>query len=113
MTRAQRDVRLAEKTLADCVLKQNVALGKLYRFEASEAERNLEDADIDIGYVRHSVRKSGIILSKDFTTSKPRKRRRKSASQVDGDALSLEVDLTQPLPLAGNHALLNSSNRFY
>ncbi|KAG2748620.1 hypothetical protein P692DRAFT_20733251, partial [Suillus brevipes Sb2] len=48
---------LAEKTLVDCVLKQNVALSKLYRFEASEAERNLEDTDIDIGYVRHSVRK--------------------------------------------------------
>jgi hypothetical protein len=98
----------------DCVLKQNVALGKLYRFEASEAERNLEDTDIDIGYVCHSVRKSVITLSEDFTTtSKPQKHHRKSASQVDGDAPSLEVDLTQPLPLAGNYALLNSSNHFY
>ncbi|KAG2748754.1 hypothetical protein P692DRAFT_20874740 [Suillus brevipes Sb2] len=91
-TRAQRDVRLAEKTLADCILKQNTALGKLYEFEATEAERKLEDADIDIGFVRHSVRKSGIALYED---SHPRKRHRKSASQVDGNVLRPEGDLTR------------------
>ncbi|KAG1868660.1 hypothetical protein F4604DRAFT_1927207 [Suillus subluteus] len=63
-----RDVRLAEKTLADCILKENAALGKLYKFEATEGERKLEDADIDIGFVRHSVQKSGITLYED---SKP------------------------------------------
>ncbi|KAG1901701.1 uncharacterized protein F5891DRAFT_979209 [Suillus fuscotomentosus] len=49
-TRAQRDVRLAEKKLADCILKENTALGVLYQFKATEAERKLEDADMDIGY---------------------------------------------------------------
>ncbi|KAG1794234.1 uncharacterized protein HD556DRAFT_1308283 [Suillus plorans] len=76
-TRAQRDVCLAEKTLADCVLKQNVALGKLYKFEATEAERN------------------GITLLEDKPSQK---RRRKSISQDNGDAFSLEVDLAQPSP---------------
>ncbi|KAG2111026.1 hypothetical protein DEU56DRAFT_762264 [Suillus clintonianus] len=50
-TRAQRDVCFAEKTLADCVVQQNRALGLLYQFEATEAGRKLEDAHIDIGYV--------------------------------------------------------------
>ncbi|KAG1747220.1 uncharacterized protein EDB91DRAFT_1245657 [Suillus paluster] len=100
VTQAQRDVCLAEKTLADSVLKQNVALGKLYEFEATEAERKLEDADIDIGYVHHSVCKSGITLLEDFATSKPRKHCRKSTSHVDSDTLSPEVDLARPPPLA-------------
>ncbi|KAG1888817.1 hypothetical protein F4604DRAFT_1915872 [Suillus subluteus] len=98
-TRAQRDVCLVEKTLADCVLKQNEALGKLFKFKATEAERKLEDTDIDISYVHHLVRKSDIMLFKDFTTGKPRKRCRKSASQVDGDTLSPEVDLAWSLPV--------------
>ncbi|KAG2132154.1 uncharacterized protein EDB93DRAFT_1107984 [Suillus bovinus] len=70
-TRAQRNVCLAEKTLADCVVQQNIVLGRLYQFEATEAGRKLEDADINIGYVRHSVRKIGITLLEDFPTSKP------------------------------------------
>ncbi|KAG1852598.1 hypothetical protein C8R48DRAFT_777418 [Suillus tomentosus] len=82
-TRAQRDVRLAEKTLADCILKENAAPGKLYKFEATEAERKLEDTNIDIGFVRHSVRKSGITLYEDST--KPRKHRRESASQLGAE----------------------------
>ncbi|KAG1863703.1 hypothetical protein F4604DRAFT_1683576 [Suillus subluteus] len=52
---AQRDIHLAEKKLADCILKENAALGVLYEFKATEAERNLEDADMDIGYVHHSL----------------------------------------------------------
>ncbi|KAG1771689.1 hypothetical protein EV702DRAFT_1201867 [Suillus placidus] len=46
-TRAQRDVRLAEKKLTDCILKENAALGVFYEFKATEAERKLEDADIE------------------------------------------------------------------
>ncbi|KAG2338195.1 hypothetical protein BDR05DRAFT_952098 [Suillus weaverae] len=39
MTQAQWDVHLAEKKLADCILKENTALGVLYQFEATEAEK--------------------------------------------------------------------------
>jgi hypothetical protein len=102
--------------LADSVLKQNVTLRKLYEFKATQAERNLEDADIDIGYVCHSVHKSGIMLLEDFATaSKPRKQHRKSttSSHVDSDMLSLEVNLAQPPPLAGNCSLLNLFDHFY
>ncbi|KAG2111213.1 uncharacterized protein F5147DRAFT_771942 [Suillus discolor] len=114
VTRAQRDVRLAEKTLADSVLKQNVALGKLYEFEATEAERKLEDADIDIGYVHHSVRKSGITLLEDFaSTSKPRKYHRKSTSHIDSDMLSPEVDLACSPPLAGSPSATPSQTLDY
>ncbi|KAG1724337.1 uncharacterized protein EDB91DRAFT_1255301 [Suillus paluster] len=113
VTRAQRDVCLAEKTLTDSVLKQNVALGKLYEFEATEAERKLEDADIDIGYVHHSVRKSGITLLEDFATSKPRKRRRRSTSHIDSDTLSPEVDLARSPPLAGSPSVTPSQTLDY
>ncbi|KAG1796718.1 uncharacterized protein HD556DRAFT_1306901 [Suillus plorans] len=92
-TRAQQDVRLAEKTLADCILKENTVLGKLYKFEATVAERMLEDANIDISFVRHSVRKSGITLYED---SKPRKQCRQStSSQVDTSTLRPEGDSTR------------------
>ncbi|KAG2111132.1 hypothetical protein DEU56DRAFT_920080 [Suillus clintonianus] len=81
--------RSSEEHKAQLVLNatraQQIALGLLYQFEATEAGRKLEDAHIDIGYVRHSVRKIGITLLEDSTSSKPRKRRRKSTSQVDGD----------------------------
>ncbi|KAG1867361.1 hypothetical protein F4604DRAFT_1927664 [Suillus subluteus] len=60
-TRAQRDVCLMEKTLADCILKENAALGKLYKFEATEAERKLEDADIDIGFFKLQIFSSHFI----------------------------------------------------
>lgn len=50
-TRAQRDVRLTEKRLADSIVKANTALGMLYKFEVLEAERNLQEANVDIGYV--------------------------------------------------------------
>ncbi|KAG1745142.1 hypothetical protein EDD22DRAFT_958542 [Suillus occidentalis] len=91
-TQAQQDGRLAEKTLADCILKENTALGKLYKFKATEAERKLEDTDIDIGFVHHSVQKSGITLYED---SKPRKHCHESATQVDGNVLRPEEDSPQ------------------
>ncbi|KAG2097521.1 uncharacterized protein F5147DRAFT_777979 [Suillus discolor] len=93
-TQAQRNVCLAEKMLADCILKENAALRKLYKFKATEAKRKLEDTDIDIGFVHHSVRKSGITLYED---SKPRKCRCESASQVDDNLTRPEGDLTWTL----------------
>ncbi|KAG2337499.1 hypothetical protein BDR05DRAFT_952573 [Suillus weaverae] len=63
--RAQQDICLAEKKLADCILNKNTVLGVLYQFKATEAERKLEDANMDIGYVCHSLCKSGIMLYED------------------------------------------------
>jgi hypothetical protein len=81
-----------EKTLADCILRENAALGKLYKFEATEAKKKLEDTNIDIGFVCHSIQKSSITLYED---TNPRKCHRESASQVDGNVLRPEGDLTQ------------------
>ncbi|KAG0704059.1 hypothetical protein DFH29DRAFT_997945 [Suillus ampliporus] len=47
-SRAQRDVRLAEKKLADSIIKENDALGRLYRFQAGEAQKQLVDANVDV-----------------------------------------------------------------
>ncbi|KAG1737756.1 hypothetical protein EDB19DRAFT_1909532 [Suillus lakei] len=69
-SRAQRDVRLAEKKLADSIIKENDVLGRLYRFQAGEAQKQLVNANIGIGYICHSIRKSGIALLEE---SKPRK----------------------------------------
>ncbi|KAG2748095.1 hypothetical protein P692DRAFT_20875007 [Suillus brevipes Sb2] len=73
-SRAQRDVRLAEKKLADSIIAENDALGRLYRFQAEEAQKQLVDTNFSIGYIHHSIRKSGVTLS----DSHPRKRRRTS-----------------------------------
>ena len=74
-SRAQRDVRLAEKKLADSIIKENDAFGRLYRFQTEKAQKQLVDANFGIGYIHHSIRKSGVTLS---DISKPRKRRRTS-----------------------------------
>ncbi|KAG2114666.1 uncharacterized protein F5147DRAFT_649830 [Suillus discolor] len=57
-SRAQRDVRLAEKRLADSIIKENDALGRLYKFQAGEVQKQLLDANVSIGYTRHSICKS-------------------------------------------------------
>jgi hypothetical protein len=85
-TRVQHNVCLAEKRLADSIVKANVALGILYKFEVSEAERSLQEANVDISYVCHSFSKSGIALYEGC--SKPRKCHRTSASQVDASSCS-------------------------
>jgi len=96
-SRAQRDVCLAEKKLADSIIKENDALGRLYKFQAGEAQKQLVDANVSIGYIRHSIRKSGVTL---WENSKPRKCRRTSDSQVH--------DLDEPL--AANPAMLGKQN---
>ncbi|KAH7916992.1 hypothetical protein BV22DRAFT_1052767 [Leucogyrophana mollusca] len=78
VVRAKRKVRHAEKHLADCVLEQHSTLVNLYRFKADAAERRLEDAELDIGRVRVSIRQSGLSLA----PSLPRRRRRNSAVPI-------------------------------
>ncbi|KAG1720574.1 uncharacterized protein EDB91DRAFT_1256913 [Suillus paluster] len=98
-SRAQRDVCLAEKRLADSIIKENDALGRLYRFQAGEAQKQLVNANIGIGYIRHSIRKSGIALLEE---SKPRKRRRTSESQTN----DLDVERSPSQPLVANPATM-------
>ncbi|KAH7918087.1 hypothetical protein BV22DRAFT_1134870 [Leucogyrophana mollusca] len=77
--RAQRKVRHAEKYLADCVLERYNILTDLYRFKAEVAEKKLEDADMDTGRVRLSIKRNGLSLC----PAPPRRRRRSAASTSD------------------------------
>ncbi|KAI6013666.1 hypothetical protein BKA83DRAFT_4130310 [Pisolithus microcarpus] len=73
--RAQRNVCILEQQLAAAKVDETIALGNLYRFRAQTAERKLKDANIDVGRIRHDIRKSGIVLHN------PRKRRRASFTE--------------------------------
>ncbi|KAI6017685.1 hypothetical protein BKA83DRAFT_4128244 [Pisolithus microcarpus] len=64
-----------EAQLAAAKVDETIALGNLYRFRAQTAERKLEDANIDVGRIRHDIRKSGVVLHN------PRKRRRASFTE--------------------------------
>ncbi|KAG1732350.1 hypothetical protein EDB19DRAFT_1831367 [Suillus lakei] len=79
-SRAQQDVRLAEKRLADSIIKENDALGRLYRFQAGEAQKQLVNTNVGIGYIHHSIHKSGIALLEE---SKPRKHHCTSESRTN------------------------------
>ncbi|KAI6004787.1 hypothetical protein EDD15DRAFT_2191562 [Pisolithus albus] len=72
---AQRNVCILEQQLAAAKVDETIALGNLYRFRAQTAECKLEDANIDVGRIRHDIRKSGVVLHN------PRKRRRASFTE--------------------------------
>ncbi|KAI5983212.1 hypothetical protein EDD15DRAFT_2376777 [Pisolithus albus] len=73
--RAQCNVCILEQQLAAAKVEEMVALGNLYRFRAQEAERRLEDANVDVGRIRHDIRKNGVALQN------PRKHRRASFTE--------------------------------
>ncbi|KIK21888.1 hypothetical protein PISMIDRAFT_103254, partial [Pisolithus microcarpus 441] len=60
--RAQCNVCILEQQLAAAKVDETIALGNLYWFRAQTAERKLEDANIDVGRIRHNIRKSGVVL---------------------------------------------------
>ncbi|KIK20407.1 hypothetical protein PISMIDRAFT_13003 [Pisolithus microcarpus 441] len=82
---AQRNVCILEQQLAAAKVEETVALGNLYWFRAQEAERKLEDANIDVGRIRHDIRKSGVALHNSC------KRRRASSAES-----TLAVHSTSP-----------------
>ncbi|KAI5980697.1 hypothetical protein EDD15DRAFT_2205356 [Pisolithus albus] len=72
---AQHNVCILEQQLAAAKVEEMVALGNLYRFRAQEAERRLEDANVDVGRIPHDICKNGVALRN------PRKRRRASFAE--------------------------------
>ncbi|KAI6029187.1 P-loop containing nucleoside triphosphate hydrolase protein [Pisolithus microcarpus] len=60
--RAQHNMCILEQQLAAAKVDETIALGNLYQFRAQTAEHKLEDANIDVGRIRHDIRKSGIVL---------------------------------------------------
>ncbi|KAI5988813.1 hypothetical protein EDD15DRAFT_2462778, partial [Pisolithus albus] len=79
VARAQRLVRSIEQELAKAKLKENIALGELYKFRAEEAERRLEIVEFELGCMRNSMRNSTVALDDEPSD---RKRRRTSLSSV-------------------------------
>ncbi|KAG1864963.1 hypothetical protein DFJ58DRAFT_838706 [Suillus subalutaceus] len=59
LVRAKRQVYLAQKTLADCIIRENEVLANLLRYQAEEAEKRLEDADVGLGCMRIAFKKNG------------------------------------------------------
>ncbi|KAI5982919.1 hypothetical protein EDD15DRAFT_2202410 [Pisolithus albus] len=72
VARAQRKVCRAEQQLSIARIEETDALGNLYRFRAEDAERKLNHAEFDLGYVRHSIRKNGVPLCDLPSTRKRR-----------------------------------------
>lgn len=75
--RAQRNVCLLEHKLTSARVEESEALGNLYRFRMQEAQCRLEDANIDVGFIRHDIFKNGVPLHNGH------KRRRTSSSLHD------------------------------
>ncbi|KAI6013711.1 hypothetical protein BKA83DRAFT_4560155 [Pisolithus microcarpus] len=65
VARAQRLVRSIEQELAKAKLKENIALGELYKFHAEEAERRLELVEFELGCMRNSMRNSTVALDNE------------------------------------------------
>ncbi|KAG1841790.1 hypothetical protein DFJ58DRAFT_732293 [Suillus subalutaceus] len=59
LVRAKRQVYLAQKTLADCIIRENEVLANLLRYRAEEAEKRLEDTDVGLGCMRIAFKKNG------------------------------------------------------
>ncbi|KAI6022253.1 hypothetical protein BKA83DRAFT_15963 [Pisolithus microcarpus] len=74
----QEEARI-EQELAKAKLKENIALGELYKFRAEEAERRLELVEFELGCMHNSMRNSTVALDDEPSDCK---RRRTSLSSV-------------------------------
>ncbi|KAG1843266.1 hypothetical protein DFJ58DRAFT_731683 [Suillus subalutaceus] len=52
LVRAKRDVFLAQKALAECVIQENEALMSLLKVHAAAAEKKVDETDIGLGCMR-------------------------------------------------------------
>lgn len=59
LVRAKRQVYLAQKTLADCRIRENEVLANLLQYQTEEAEKRLEDTDVGLGCMRIAFKKNG------------------------------------------------------
>ncbi|KAI6014868.1 hypothetical protein BKA83DRAFT_4129604 [Pisolithus microcarpus] len=104
--RAQHNMCILEQQLAAVKVDETIALGNLYRFRAQTAECKLEDANIDVGRIRHDICKSGIILHN------PRKRRRASFTESTVACISSvnTEDINVPRQRGSSHHKFITSN---
>lgn len=59
LARAKRDVFLAQKELADCVIRENEVFASLLRVRAAAAEKMIDQTDIGLGCMRVVFRDHG------------------------------------------------------
>ncbi|KIK74413.1 hypothetical protein PAXRUDRAFT_175771 [Paxillus rubicundulus Ve08.2h10] len=63
VARPQHDMLIAEKQLSKCCLNENIVLWKLYQHRAKETGQQLDEIDMDICFVHHSMRNGGMSFS--------------------------------------------------
>ncbi|KAG2131042.1 hypothetical protein DEU56DRAFT_757670 [Suillus clintonianus] len=60
LTRARRDVFMAEKSLADCMVCECELMASLSKFKSNISTQKLNKADVGLGYMRITFKKCGI-----------------------------------------------------
>jgi len=70
VARAQWNVRSIEQELSKANLRENAALGELYKFRAELAEQKLDMAEFDLGYIRNLLRQGGHMLDDALSSRK-------------------------------------------
>ncbi|KAI6018595.1 hypothetical protein PISMIDRAFT_106202, partial [Pisolithus microcarpus 441] len=65
IARAQATVHHLEWQLVHAKLDENIALGNLYKCQAQESKRRLENAEAELGCIHNSIQMSGGKLCDD------------------------------------------------
>jgi hypothetical protein len=60
LARARRDVFNAEKTLADCIIREHEVMTSLSKHKSTISKRKLDKADVGLGHMRITFRKQGL-----------------------------------------------------
>ena len=60
LARAKRDIFRAEKSLADCIIREHEVMANLSKFKSSVSEQKLDKADVGLGYMRIAFKRHGL-----------------------------------------------------
>ncbi|KAG2133030.1 hypothetical protein DEU56DRAFT_914051 [Suillus clintonianus] len=60
LARARRDIFNAEKTLADCVVREYEVMTNLSKYKSTISKRKLDKADVGLGHMRITFKKHGL-----------------------------------------------------
>jgi hypothetical protein len=60
LARARREKLRAEKSLADCVVRELELMASLSKFKSSLSEQKLDRADVGLGYMRIAFKTHGL-----------------------------------------------------
>ncbi|KAF8414371.1 hypothetical protein L210DRAFT_880781, partial [Boletus edulis BED1] len=72
VVRAQCHVHQLEQDTVLAQLRENTAIGELYKFQADQAHKKLDTSECDLGYLHNEIRKHGISLAGLPSTRKQR-----------------------------------------